>query len=346
MSKNPKIEFYKINLSPTQEGQNVTFRDVLIRKELSERENAGDNPVAIPDQQIMPFLFASFIKDIDGVAKRNASKRKAFYVRQAGEAEENRSLTPLFDRTIIHGKIKGGSFDTGKYLDEIDSPGNGTEALGESQLLSDDFYFLLYTPLNKSRGVLILQTYTQDSIADIFRPFVENLFKARGITNKATSSLFMPKEMQDTFKEQSIVKKFEYKNQYVMPAVIDEGLGESEFTINVSISSHGNQVNLANLPAWKRVLGRTLFNLTNTEERELNTFNEKRGYIKGGLENSNPTKFSLDGDNIEIKATIYLNNFIEIQENGTPDWTQLHAFAMQTLSNDVLPEIYPEDFVQ
>ncbi|MBN9285641.1 MULTISPECIES: hypothetical protein [unclassified Flavobacterium] len=343
MAKNPKIEFYRINLSPLGENENITFKDVLIKKELLERQETNANNEPIPDNQIMPYLLSAFIRDIDGVAIRNESKKKAFYAENTGENRVNRTISPIFERCIIHGRIKGGNFDTGKFLDEIDTPGNNTESLGVTKLLSDDFYFLLYTPLNKKRGILILQTYTQDSIADIFRPFVENVFKVKEITNKATSSLFMPEEMQNQFKEQSIIKKFEYKNQYIVPAIQEEGLAESEFTINVTIASHGNQINLTNLPAWKRVLGRALFNFPNVDEREIETFNRKRGYIKGGFDKSNPTKFSLDEDNFEIKATIYLDNFIQLEENGTPNWEELHAFALRILTDDVIPEIYPED---
>lgn len=346
MAKNPKIEFYKINLSPSEEDQDITFKDILLKKELLQRIEAGENPLPIDDNLIMPFLLSTFISEIDGVAIRNESKRKAFYAKHSGEEEVNRSIIPLFERNIIYGKIKGGNFDTGKYLDEIDNPGDETESLGLTKLLSDDFYFLLYTPLHKKRGILILQTYTQDSIADIFRPFIESLFKVRGIANKATSSLFMPQEMQDQFKEQSIIKKFEYKNEYVIPAITEEGLAESDFTISISISSHGNQINLANFPAWKRVLGKTLFNLPSTEQREIETFNTRRGYIKGGFDKANPTKFSLDNENIEIKATIYLDNFINLEDNGTPIWQELHDFAITTLLNDVIPEMYPEDNIE
>ncbi len=345
MAKNPKIEFYKIILSPSREERNITFKDVLLKKELLQRDVDLENTLPIADNQIMPFLLESFIANIDGVAQINEPKRKAFYIKQSGEELINRSITPLFERNIIHGKIKGGSFDTGKYLDEINNPGDGTEALGLTKLLSDDFYFLLYTPLNKRRGILIVQTYTQDSIVDVFKPFIERLFKVNGISNKAVSSIFMPVVMQNQFKEQSVVKKFEYKNEYILPAIAEEGIAENEFTINVTISSHGNQINLANLPVWKRVLGRTLFNLPETEERQIDTFNARHAYIQGGFDNVNPTRFSLDTDNIEIKPTIYLNNFIHVEANGTPDWDELHNFALETLTDIVIPEVYPENYL-
>lgn len=347
MAKNPKIEFYRINLTPsTEEKPDITFKDVLISKEMLGRgkESTDDSP--IENDKIMPFLFDNFVKDIDGVAKKNNSKRKAFYIKQNGLDPLNQSITPLFEKNIIYGKIKGGSFDTGKYLDEIDKAGDDTVSLGKTKLLSDDFYFLLYTPLNKKRGVLILQSYTQDSISDIFRPFIQNLFKSAGVSNIATTSLFMPQEIQKEFKEKSIVKKFEYNNEYVVPALAEEGLSENQFTINVSITSNSNQINLNNLPKWKKYLGKTILNIVSKEERGLDTFNKRKGYLKSGIEKSNPTKFSLDSDNIEIKATIYLSNFINLEDNGTPKWDKLHTFALKTLYEDVIPEIYPEDFVE
>ena len=194
-------------------------------------------------------------------------------------------------------------------------------------------------------GILLLQSYTKDNVSDIFKPFVENLFKAKKITLKATSTLFMPENMQEEFKNSSIVESFVYKNHFVINDIHEATLQTGDFTITVEIKANNKSVTLNNLPAWRRKLGETILGISNTDNRSLQTFNTKRGYIKSNVGKNNPTKFSLDANNIEIRATIYLTNFITLEENGIPVWEELHDFCIDTLENDVKPEIYPEDYL-
>ncbi len=347
MAKNPKIEFYTLKLNPIRENE-VTFGELFQKEYLDQRaENGISNDDIIPaDEDLMIDFFRYFFLKIDLGVVRNNAKRKAFIAkRHIGDAEINNTIFLQSEHNIIHGRIKGGEFDTGKYLNEIDNPDEDSQPLNASHLITDDFYFLLYTPLDKSVGVLILQSYTKDNISDIFRPFIENLFKRRYQTNKATSSLFMPYEMQRDFKNNSIVKSFLFKNRFVVSEVHEQTLQEGDFTISVEIKSNGNQVNLNNLPRWRRILGEAILRVPSQEQRTLDTFTTQRGYIQDPEITSNPTKFSLDDNNLEIKATIYLANYINLEENGVPIWQELEAFAIQTLNEEVKPEIYPEDYL-
>lgn len=294
----------------------------------------------------MTDFFRLFFDRIGKGTVKNESKRKAFQARKQEEDEVvNDSITLASDKNMIYGRIKGGEYDTGKYIGEIDSPENESEKLDKKKLITDDFYFLLYTPLDKNVGILLLQSYTKDNVSDIFKPFVENLFKAKKITLKATSTLFMPENMQEEFKNSSIVESFVYKNHFVINDIHEATLQSADFTITVEIKANNKSVTLNNLPAWRRKLGETILGIPNTDNRSLQTFNTKRGYIKSNVGKNNPTKFSLDANNIEIRATIYLINFITLEENGIPFWEELHDFCIDTLENDVKPEIYPEDYL-
>ena len=53
----------------------------------------------------------------------------------------------------------------------------------------------------------------------------------------------------------------------------------------------------------------------------------------------------LDDDSIKIKPTIFLQNYITLQENYIPIWKELEDFALKTLVEIVIPEVYPEDFI-
>ena len=349
MSKKPKIEFYKINLHKIVEGD-LTFRTIFTslykanKLVLNIDENVENlNPT---DNELMVDFYRHFFANIASDTVKNESKRKAFKVKShQGENSPNGTVILNSDQNIIQGIIKGGEFDTGKDLSELNNPDAETQKLGANKLITDDFYFLLYTPLDKNIGILMLQSYTKDNIADIFRPFIENLFKVLRLTNKSTTSIFMPKNMQEDFKNASVVKSFVYKNHFIVSDIQDETFQTGEFTINVEIKSNGNQINLNNLPWWRRKLGESILGIPSQEQRSLETFNSKRGYIKSNIGENNPTKFTLDADNIEINATIYLSNYINLEENGVPLWDELKDFVIETLNDDVKPEIYPEDYL-
>ncbi len=342
MAKNPKIEFYKIRLTPINE-DSLTFRDLNchIYKSFDNREL----PENINDGQLMADFFRHFFFKIDGGAIVNESKRKAFKAKYSRENLEENTIHLMSERNIIYGVIKGGEFDTGKTLGVVDNPNAEERRLNRNQLITDDFYFLLYTPLDKNVGVLILQSYTRDNVTDIFKPFIENLFKLRGISNKATASIFMPEAIQNRFKRNSIVKKFVYSNRFLVNEMHEQTMQAGDFTINVEIKSHGDQINLNNLPWWKRVLGESLLRVTSQEQRQLETFNLQKGYIKANVGEGTPTKFSLNEEEIEIKPTIYLSNHINLEDNGVPLFDELHEFSLQTLVNEVMRDIYPEDFL-
>jgi hypothetical protein len=288
-------------------------------------------------------FFRHFFFKIDTGVVKNEAKRKAFKAKYYGDNAENNNASLMSENNIIHGVIKGGEYDTGKYLGEINDPDADEQRLEATKLITDDFYFLLYTPLNNSIGILVLQTYTRDNINDIFKPFIEKLFKVTGITNKATASIFMPKIIQERFKNNSIVKKFVYSNRFVVNAMDQQTMQTGSFTVRVEITSHGDQVNMNNLPWWKRILGRSNINISEENNMQLEAFANQNGYLQPQVAQSTPTMFELDDNDFEITPTIFLKNNINLEENGIPLFDELHDFVLDTLYTTVIPEVYPED---
>jgi hypothetical protein len=342
MSKNPKIEFYKIHLHPSK-SDDITFRDIYSSIYNDKRKRKIDSDVIVGKNLFSAFFKYFFLKMEKGTVK-NDKKRKAFKTDKKSDVSTNNSIVLKSENSFVHGRIKGGEYDTGKFLDDIENPDSASEKLAKNKLITDDFYFLLYTPLNKGIGILILQSYTKDNISDVFRPFIENLFKISGLSLKATTSVFMPLTMQEELKKNCFVEKFVFQNRYIVSDIEEQTLQQGEFTIKIEIKAHDKVMNLKNLPWWKRKLTETIIKIPKNEERELSTFNKQNGYLVGNNFISNPSRFSLDVDNITVKATILLENFIDTEENGVPKWNQLEDFALKALEEDVKPEVYPEDY--
>ena len=125
MSKNPKIEFYKIKLHTIDEGD-VTFRNIFTSnlKEYILSQDGGEIPAEFDPTQteLMTDFFRLFFDRIGKGIVKNESKRKAFQARkQEPDEVVNDSITLASDNNMIYGRIKGGEYDTGKYIGEIDS---------------------------------------------------------------------------------------------------------------------------------------------------------------------------------------------------------------------------------
>lgn len=346
MSKNPKIEFYKIQLNSIEPEQFITFREIYtrVRENHINEQDLEINLNQIPnDNTLMLDFYRHFFQTSAGTVI-NENKNKAFSVKP-DTAEVLDKVKIDIDRNIIHGIMKGGEFRTGKSIGEIDDPNKAPERLADMNVITDDFYFLIYTPLDSDTGILLLQSYTKDNINDIFRPFVENLFKVKKLSLKAVTKIFMPISMQEEFKSNSIIKSFRYSNRVVVNGIEDQHVLEGEFTINVEIKAHDKNVNLQNLPIWRQRLGRAILGLPDESQRHLDTFSKKNGYIDSNDGKTTPTKFNLDAAEMEINPTIFLINEINLEENGVPIWQELEDFAYSTLESIIKPEVYPENYL-
>lgn len=349
MAKKPKIEYYRLDLHTSNDDE-VTFRSLFSSIRLSHHQTLEGNEnlteLVSSNDELMIDFYRHFFQKLGQGNLKFERKNKAFSVRPDNQNQSSIDVLKLeSSENYIHGIIKGGEYNTGKSLGEVDSPDSKLEKLPNGKLIADDFYFLLYTPLDKKVAVLVLQSYTKDHISDVFRPFIEHLFKISGLTLKATTTSFMPKTMQEEFKNNSIVKSFVYSNPFIYNGIEGQTLMDGDFTINVEIKSHGNQVNLSNLSSWRRKLGQAILGIPEQENRSLATFNKKKGYIKSSEGINNPTKFSLDDNDFEIKATIYLENEINLEDNGVPLWDELEEYVITAMNMEVKPEIYPEDYL-
>ena len=341
MAKNPKIEFFIININSSKK-EKPTFRDLFtelysIKKSKNTRDNINNS--------ILMNTFLQYVFDkISGKYKVDNQKKKAFYIEKE-KKKLGKNIKFLSEKYIIHGLIKGGEYDTGKEEGDLKNPDKKSK-LAKTSVLLDDFYFLLYTPLDKSKGILILQNYTSDQISDVFLPFIRDLFKIDKLSLKATLEPFMPIEMQKEIKKNGIIEKFTFSNEYLIDDLDKDTHLSEGFVIEVNIFSKSKSINPLSLSFWRKKIRDFKITTSKGEVRSLDTFNKQYGYIRErGSTLSTPTRFVLDDDSIKIKPTIFLQNYIRLEENYTPIWKELEDFALKTLKEIVIPEVYPEDFI-
>ena len=347
MSKNPKIEFFKIELNPTSSDEDVTFKS-LFKKIYCNLNPESDDVDRKTDDELKKSFYEYFFSKIDTTYNNDERRKKAFYSKP--DIIDGESITPInlsIAQSKIDGIIKGGHYGTGKDIGNVANPEEETEVLSNEKILLDDFYFSLYTPLDKKMGVLILQSYTRDQIADIFRPFIIKMFKVSSYTYNAKIKSFMPEEMQNAFKENSIVKNFNFSRRLLINNLDEDAARSGEFSVSIKITSLDNNINLNNLPKWRRAIGQTALGLPNIpDDILLEDFNNRNAVIRPNGGRTNGGSFNLYSESPDIKATIFLEDYIRVEvDSGKPDWGQLRIFAQETLDEMVKPEIYPEDYL-
>lgn len=329
MSKNAKLDVYKVLLTPSSEERKKTysFREFFIAK-YDLKETATDNQI-----------FNAFFKDVFKSSDYNddEKRRKAFRL--------SKNITKKNDNFIVHGVVEGGPYDSGKTTGNRKTK-RDSKKISKNVIIQDDFYFLLQTKLDERHGILILQTYSQDRIDDIFKPFIQKLFKHTGQTYNGIVSQFVPDSIKEMAKETAFVKELNYQTKNIRINQLTDDKKDKldgKFNLKITLTPLDDSIPLPTLNKWKKMLANSLIKLPQNE-MTLENFNSKSGYLKSETI-KNPARFEIDEERIEIKPTIFLEKVDEValEENGVPIWESLKSYCLNTLLPDLELEVYGKD---
>jgi hypothetical protein len=324
MSKNAKVEVYRIILSPTNEKKKefYSFKEFFIDKYVGLDEKSND-------KKIFTKFFSEMFKPEDATYNENEKKRKAFRL--------SKDITKKEDTFVIHGVLEGGPYDVGKTTGNKKTKGD-SKPLGRNIVVQDDFYFLLQTRLNEKVGILILQSYGSDKIDDVFLPFIKKLFKDVGKTFEAATPPYLPNSISELAKNTAIISELNYQTNNLIVNQISEDKKDKlsgKFNVKIIISPVNDGISIHSLPKWKKIINKTIFKFPENE-MALESFNTKAGYLKSPSL-KNPARFEIDQEKISIHPSIYLEKIDQVilNENGTPDWDSLKKYC----NDDLLPEL-------
>lgn len=329
--KNPKIEVYKVLLSPSSEKrkQFYSFREFFLKK--------YDLKSSTKDNKIFNKFFSEMFKSDSPDYNEDGKRRKAFRL--------SKDVSKKNDSFIIHGVLEGGPYDVGKSTGDRRTK-RESKKLGKNIIIQDDFYFLLQTKLDKKVGILILQSYGSDKIDDIFRPFIKKLFKLTGQTYEAIVAPHFPASFAELAQNTAIVSELNYQtNNLVVNQLSEDGKDKlsGKFNVKIIITPVNESIPVQSLPRWKKIINKALFKFPENE-MELESFNTKAGYLKSNTL-KNPARFEIDNDSISIQPSIYLEKIdsVIINENGNPEWDSLKAYCLNELLPELENEIYGKD---
>lgn len=334
MPQNPKLEIFQVYLKPLARTEN-TFRKFVECKTNATYE--ADTQYSF----IFTELFRIFIECIDtDVFIRNEHSKKAFTAYDTRPVDERgATIHPHSRHSVIEGTIEGGKYGSVRNKSTIINKAE-KEHIDKPTIILDKFYFSLYCPLHNNLGILMIQSYSTDTISDIFTKFIESFFECTGFFRKAKVTKFIPQSIVDEFKNNGIVKSFSYSRKELAQNMAPQAITveEDELTIKITIESKKG-IPRGFLANWRNVLGMKKFN-----EHELRNFIEQ----KAVLQNKNTEKkatFDISRA-VDIKPIIYLNDLIDLTDEGIPNFEQLKEYCLTLLFQTIIPEIEPGHAVE
>ncbi|WP_017732755.1 hypothetical protein [Nafulsella turpanensis] len=333
---NPKLDIYKIYLRPTDSDNNKTFKNLLISKLYGsiDESNWPDNSAIFQD------LLEAFINEIDAddfILDERASKAFTAY-----DTDQGAELSPIkihSNQFILEGIVEGGRYNQRRGKSAIGAK-DDKEYLDNQSVILDHYYFFLYLPFDHNIGIFMVQSYTQDHIRDSFQKFLRDFLATEGFY-KIKFDSYCPEQIIEQYKSGSVVKKFSFTSDVLLNELSNSPADQitEEFTIKIEAkSATGHNFTLDYVGRILNLLRGAEFN-TGSNTKSLEEFN-----TRVFLENTDTEKgaFYDISRGLDIKPTIYLENRIQLDQNGIPDFQELKQFCFNLL-NQILIEIRPED---
>ena len=336
MAHEPKLTVYKIILKPITKTKENTFRD-LFNSTLYQGKVDDKNT----DNIVMADLLQQFFQkvDTDKYIKDEISQ-KAFttYQETLGDGKTVTNVELDIPRQIIHGQLYGGPYGRRRQKSNIDDK-QKKEEFNKNDIIVDQYYFMLHTPLNSNVGVLMIHSYSDDKIDNAFKAFLQTTLLCYDTTFKAPKiEPFVPDSIKADFRDGAVVNYLTYSSPFV-GKVFDEHeelLEDEEFTVLIKVKSKkkhtvGVLEKLRQSIGKKEVLG-----------KPLNDYTKQTIGVKNEGKNLS-TIFKVES---EIRPVILLKNYkIDVNADNIPNFDQIHKFALGLLQ-EVKISINPINAVQ
>jgi hypothetical protein len=339
MAREPKLEIFKIKLINKEDGRPAFFSD-FYRKKFNGYKSLTP-PYTTED--IFKVFHSDFLKQIDDKAyKTSKSKDKAFTIAYDEDERKTRTTlisSPFSSEMKLNGILEGGKHGTPRWLGDI-SDTTRRSNIKTNNVVNDRYYFLIYTPLNHSQGVVMIQGYTESKISDVFREHLLSYYKyQKEIQSKF--EIYVPNAFKNEYLEKAIFKKLQFTSGWHIDSFSEPT--EKEYDLEIKIEIIDKSRSKSNYKRVSDILskfGQSVFKPTGGKQKELVNFDK----INAKME-SNGKELPLHIDNEEnITPVILLRNQGIKVENGVPDFKQIDTYCRNLLT-DIENEIRPSNAI-
>lgn len=114
---------------------------------------------------------------------------------------------------FVSGILSGGDTGIGKKIHERNNPINGSP-VDHFKIHSIPHFFQIWMPLDLNFCIVIIQSYTGESLSSMFLNQLENYFKSKGIVTYNRQK-FLPIKLINDFKNNAVVKSVKVKSSVI-----------------------------------------------------------------------------------------------------------------------------------
>jgi len=334
MAHEPKLSAYVIKLNSIGRDIEKTNRNLFKNK----TNNLGED---IQDSFIFLETCAKFIQALDTEQMySDENTKKSMTANQVDIEDEDVNTNIRFHSTnfIIEGIVEGGAYGKKRKKTSTANKRLKTE-VSEGDAITDDFYFLIYTPLESDKSILLIQSYSDDNIDSVMKKFWRNFFTFPGLFRHPQIKKHIPNNIVEDFKNGATVSSLTYSTEIPSASLLGSSINFNtrNFKVTVKIEPTEEGLTYTEFDEVIEPIEEATF-----KNFRLGIFNKKKGSLKDN-ETGKSSPFQLD-NNFEIKPSILLSKYITINYNES-DFERIKDYCFEILEN-IKQEVYPRNAVQ
>lgn len=320
MAHNPKLDVLRLKLKPT------TSRAVTFKSFFTDNYYIGEK-IPKSENTIFNKYFQRFITKIDTeefFTEKTLQKAITAYNTKG----RNRTIAPHSGNFVLQGVIEGGRYGQTRNQASLRDK-KGKRKLNVDDIILDTFYFFIYTPTNSDEGIAMIQSYTEDSIRDVFISFLKSFFSGNGYYGIVVEP-FVPKAYVEKFKEGAQLKGFSFTQNMIFAEDLTTAgkKGEAQmFRIRIEASlPEGTDKSIDKITSKLKLLLKSKFQEKPLEEFKARVYVQNKSRKTGAY-------YDVEKDLDAIRPTIFLDDEINVNSDGMPDFAQLKDFCFNLLEN-------------
>jgi hypothetical protein len=320
MARDIKLDCYHFSIKKQLQTDAYTFQDFL------SSFNPDEGTLTLQNQ------FNSFYVDLvnyfGSEFRINSTETKGITI-----SSEDRSLIQSSFNTIS-GTLRGGDTGIGKKIQERGNS-RGGNPIDQSKIHSIPHYFQMWMPIDLSFCIVVVQSYTGESLSGMFLHHLEQYFRSKEVVT-INRQKFLPQRMIDDFRNNAVVRSVTFKStklQRQKRQAINAVLIEKEnLNVELTLKGFGRDSTWAQFRDWLTGSDQNLLGIDMSSVNLENPADRIVEYsYQGKTQKGKLTK------EYQIIPSIVITENIQLTSERHPDFNSIHSYVTEFM-NELITE--------
>lgn len=335
MAHDPKLNIYKIDLKPANKTQWKNFR-WLFRNLIGE-----GNTKVLDESYIMLEVFRKFIAELDRPQMfADPGSKKCMTANQPNVEDDNvnTNIRLRSAEKIIEGTVEGGTFGRKRNKTATQNKVDKLQ-VSEGDAITEDFYFLIYAPFDSGRAILMVQSFSDDTIDTVMKKFWQKFLSFPSVFNQPKIERFVPQSIIDDIRSNSTISSLSFSTDVLGKSLLDDPVTERQhnFVVTVDIKPDGDDLSVKEYEGLIERIRKVVLGTLS-----LGKFKRQTGSLRDNATQRN-SPFELASD-YDIHPTIFLSKYVKLK-GDEEDMEQIKMYCLKLLE-EIKKEIYPQRGVE